>query len=143
MITKDKVFFVIFVPIWGGISWMVLNWISDFFNSFKLLENKIVVDGAITTASIFATSFIFIPVVILFFISLVLLIMRINLKLPPIFFKAWLGFVVGAFSIGWVGTSVLRGDLLEAGYVECKDERKLSSRYSSQTYVINLELCQK
>ncbi|EEX41777.1 hypothetical protein VFA_001614 [Vibrio furnissii CIP 102972] len=28
-----------------------------------------------------------------------------------------------------------------SGYVECKHERKVSSRYSSRTYAINDEIC--
>lgn len=30
-----------------------------------------------------------------------------------------------------------------SGYIECKNERKLSSRYSSRTYAISPELCTK
>lgn len=30
-----------------------------------------------------------------------------------------------------------------ANYVECKSERKISSRYSSRTYALNEELCQQ
>ena len=110
------------------------------YDAHRLLNDRVVVSGAINEASTFAFSWAMLVMSV--FMILCLITGKNLLWIPKIFIIILGGISVLAFLSGWKTNEVLKAKLNEKGYVECASERELTLKSSSRTYVLDPSMCQ-
>lgn len=136
-VSRSKAF--VFLLIFASIFFLSINDVMGIFDVYTLLNNRIVISGAINDASTFAFSWS------MFVMSILMMICFFTGKkllwIPKIVLIFLGGIAVLAFFLGWGMNVTLKEKLYEQGYIECTSERELTLKYSSQTYVLPPETC--
>ena len=113
--------------------------VMSLYDAHRLLNDRVVVSGAINDASTFAFSWAMLVMSV--FMILCLITGKKLLWIPKIFIIILGGISVLAFLSGWKANEALKAKLNEKGYVECTSERELTLKSSSRTYVIDPSIC--
>lgn len=112
--------------------------IIDLINS---TENKIVIDGALNNAASLAGVPLFGGIFVLFLIGFIS--GRTLAWVPRIVFIVIGIMTIIAFFVGFGADTALKSELKNNGYIECQSKRELTLKYSSRTYVLPPEKCEK
>ncbi|WP_081249892.1 hypothetical protein, partial [Aliivibrio fischeri] len=117
-----------------AMTWLGLDGHQDYLLDLEALRQneKISIDGMLNMASVYAWIAIFAPFIPLLFV--VVITGRQANYLPKIFWKFYGVIVVCSFVYGIYVHFNLEYQVGHKGYVECKDERVLKSKYSKRVY---------
>lgn len=125
----------------GLLKWVGLSSYYQYVLKFDAINigSKISIGGMLNIGATYCTIFALIPLCL---IGLIVLITGKQVNyLPKVFWQLYGVVVVFGFFYGIYQHSELESKIQQKGYVECKDERVISSKYSSRTYALTLEEC--
>ncbi len=125
----------------AAIAWFGWYFHGEFLLEFEALQQseKVNIHGMLNMASIYAIIAISTPFIPLLFV--VVVTGRQANYLPKIFWKFYCMVVACGFLYGIYEHFNLEYQVGHKGYIECKDERVLSSKYSKRVYAPTLEEC--
>ncbi|WP_084781524.1 hypothetical protein [Salinivibrio sp. SS2] len=114
---------------------------AGIFDFISLLDNvgevsKIKVSGYMNNTSSFVLFGFFLPTIPMTIISI-----ASGLQLPKLTFRLM---IIGGITFAIIGhyfDSSLREKIINNNYIECKEKRELSLKYSSRTYALSPEIC--
>ncbi|WP_254044853.1 hypothetical protein [Aliivibrio fischeri] len=132
---------VAFIALSTALTWLGWFYYQEYLLEFDALRQneKVNIDGMLNMASVYSTIAIFAPFILLGFIVFITG-KQVN-YLPKIFWKFYGVVVVCSFVYGIYVHFNLEYQVGHKGYVECKDERVLKSKYSKRVYAPTLEEC--
>ncbi|WP_063658108.1 hypothetical protein [Aliivibrio fischeri] len=123
------------------LAWFGWSGHQDYLLVFEALRQseKVSIDGMLNMAAVYSFIVFCFPAIFLSFIVFITG-KQIN-YLPKIFWKFYGVVVVGGILYGVYEHFNLEYQVDHKGYVECKDERVLKSKYSKRVYAPTLEEC--
>lgn len=134
---KAFAFFLVFAALF----FLSIDDVMGILDANKLLNDRIIVSGAINDASTFA--FAWSMLIVSVFMIICLITGKKLLWIPRIVLMILGLITVPAFLLGWRVNTELKEMLHEKRYIECTSERELALKYSSRTYVLDPSLCEE
>ncbi|MHC5783018.1 hypothetical protein [Aliivibrio fischeri] len=136
------------IAFFAVITWFGWSGHQDYLFEFEALRQnaKVSIDGMLNIASVYSIIAIFAPFCFICTVYPFLIVFITGKKgsgssIPKIFWKLYGVVVVCSFVYGIYIHFNLENQVDRKGYVECKDERVLKSKYSKRVYAPTLEEC--
>jgi hypothetical protein len=124
-----------------ALGWLGVDSHYDISYEFQEIQKdgNVTVDGVLNIAAIYCFIMIIIPIIPFVMLSIITG-KQVN-WLPKICFQFYGVIVACGFLYGIYQHFHLVSQIEQHGYIECKDDRFISSKYSSRTYALTLEKC--